>query len=148
MKKIIFTILFASAVLFAAAQKAEKEAVKVPAAVESKFQKDFPSAQNAKWEKEDGNYEVNFKADNATMSAVYDKDGYRNEVETEIAPDQLPPSALDYIHKNLSGVRIMGGSKIVNSKGVVTYEAELDKGGKKSSLLFDAGGKYMKEEKD
>jgi len=69
-------------------------------------------------------------------------------METEITPDKLPPAALDYIKKNYSNIKITGAGKIVNDKAVTTYEAEINMAGKVKSLLFDAGGKYLKEEKD
>jgi len=70
MKKIIFIMLFATVCSVAIAQKGAKGAMVVPDAVENNFKKDFPKAADAKWEKEDGNYEANFKVDNVGMSAV------------------------------------------------------------------------------
>ena len=59
MKKLIMmSTLVASIVFSACAQKLD--ASKVPAAVKTSFEKQFPGA-TAKWEKEDGNYEVVFK---------------------------------------------------------------------------------------
>ena len=49
--------------------------------------------------------------------------------------------AADYIGKNYAGQKIKEAAKIVDSKKVTTYEAEVKEG----DLIFDANGKFLKK---
>jgi hypothetical protein len=76
----------------------------VPAVVKIAFEKKYPSAK-ASWDKEDANYEANFKQDGTAMSAVIDKNGTIVETETDIPVRDLPQSVQDYMKKNYPGVK-------------------------------------------
>lgn len=58
MKKLIMLSCLTTLILYATAQKLD--VTKVPATVKNSFAKKYPGAVG-KWEKEGGNYEVNFK---------------------------------------------------------------------------------------
>ena len=115
----------------------------VPAAAKAAFQKQYPNAK-ATWEKEDGNYEANFKQDGKTMSSVIDKTGTILETETDIAIGELPASAQAYIKSHYPEVKIKEASKIVKTNGEVNYEALVN--GK--DVMFDTNGKFIKVAKD
>lgn len=116
---------------------------KTPAKVTAAFAKEFPN-KKAKWEKEEGNYEAEFSLNGTDASAVYDANGNRKELEVEINSKDLNPSILDYLKKNYATYKINEAAKITSDKNVVTYEAELKKGGKSFDVLFDAFGKFIK----
>jgi hypothetical protein len=116
---------------------------KVPAAVKTAFQKQYPSLK-ASWDKEDANYEANFKQGGKAMSAVIDKNGTIVETETDIPVMDLPASAQDYIRKNYPGTKVEEAARIVKANGEVNYEAEVHH----KDVLFDANGKFIKETKD
>jgi Putative beta-lactamase-inhibitor-like, PepSY-like len=141
MKKLIMLGCLASFILFANAQKID--AAKVPAAVTGSFEKKYPGTA-AKWEKEDGNYEVNFKKNGNSMSAVINTDGTIMETEMDIKIAELPTAILHYVKENYKGKTIKEGAKITKADGTVNYEAEV--AGK--DVIFDADGKFIKEVKD
>ncbi|MFI5150217.1 MAG: PepSY-like domain-containing protein [Bacteroidia bacterium] len=147
MKKILFAILFCTSALLASAQEAKEGKAKdsdIPVAVKATFAKLYPGMKADKWEKEKGNYEVAFKKENTKMSLLIDPAGNLQETETAINISELPKSVTDYIAKNKAGKKIKDAAKIVDTKGVMTYEAEVDK----MDLLFDKDGKFIKESKD
>ena len=135
-------LLFVSGItLKAFAQKLD--ASKVPYAVKTSFAKDFPG-MSTKWEKENANYEANFKMDGKTMSALYDAKGNKQETETDIKVSDLPQSVKDYIAQNYKGEKIKEAAIITRANGEVNYEAEV----KGMDVLFTNDGKFIKTAKD
>lgn len=158
MKKIVslVAILFAlSTASFAQKEKHEKDEdeheekmeiknhVTAPSAVKTSFAKDFPAA-TTEWQKEDANYEANFKKDGKTMSAVYDANGNRQETEVDIKISELPQSVKNYVARNYKGEKIKGAAMITKANGEVNYEAEV----KGADVLFTKEGKFIKTAKE
>ena len=142
MKKIFLLLVIGFAATTANAQKV-KEA-EVPAEVKTAFTKNYPNVKAKGWEKEDGNYEVEFDSNKNEMTLVIDPKGNVVQTETEIKVSELSKTITDYCAKNYAGKKIKEASKIVDAKGVVTYEAEIEK----MDVLFDANGRFIKESKD
>jgi len=140
-KMIIMSALFATIGFAACAQKLD--ASKVPAAVKAAFAKQYPGI-TAGWEKEDGNYEVNFKQNGNTMSALYEANGTLTETEMDIKVSDLPATVQSYIKEHYKGKTVKEAAKITKADGTVNYEAEVS--GK--DVIFDAAGKFIKEAKD
>jgi Putative beta-lactamase-inhibitor-like, PepSY-like len=142
MKKLsTITVAMVLAAFFVNAQK--MDASKVPAAVKAGFSKQYPGV-TAKWEKEIGKYEANFKQNGNTMSALFEANGTMIESEMDIAVSALPAAVLAYVKVHYKGKSIKEGAKITKADGTVNYEAEVN--GK--DVIFDAGGKFLKEAKD
>jgi len=118
-------------------------ASKVPATVKASFNSAYPGVM-AKWEKEDGNYEVNFKKDGIAMSVVIQPNGSIIETESDTRITDLPAAIASYVGKHYPGKQIKEASKIINADRSVNYEARVN--GK--DLIFDANGKFIKEAKD
>ncbi len=142
MKETFFIIAIGFAAITANAQKV-KEA-DVPPTVSATFAKQYPNVKAGGWEKENGNYEVEFDFNKVEMSVLIGPNGQLLETETEIKVAELPKIITDYCVKNYPGKKIAEASKIVNDKGVVTYEAEVNK----MDVLFTADGVFIKESKD
>ena len=123
------------------AQKIDES--KVPALVKQAFIQKYPGV-SGKWEKEDVNYEVNFKNNNSVMSAVIDTKGTILETETDIAVKDLPTAITEYIKSHYKGAAIKEAALIVKAGGESMFEAEVNK----MDLLFDRDGKFIKEVKD
>lgn len=139
MKKLTGMFVAMVIVSFSYAQKiAEKE---VPAAVKSAFQKQFPDVKDVDWEKEKGNYEVEFEIKETEYSVLLDASGTILETEMEINVDALPSNVRDYVSKNHAGEKIKETAKISDTKGTITYEAEI----KGKDLIFDSNGNFVKE---
>lgn len=142
MKKLVTLSAITAFISFAAcAQKLD--ASKVPAAAKASFAKAHPGVA-AKWEKENGKYEVNFKQNGKTMSVLMDENGVIAETEVDIKVTELPATVLAYVKEHYKGKIIKEGAKITKADGIVNYEAEVDS----KDVIFDANGKFIKEEKD
>lgn len=142
MKKLFVVMLVMGAIeLSARCQKLNES--QVPSAVKTAFEKKYPSVK-ASWDKEDANYEANFKQGGKAMSAVIDKNGTIVETETDIPITELPKSVQDYMKKNYPGTKVEEAAKIVKANGDVNYEAEVHH----KDVIFDANGKFIKEAKD
>jgi hypothetical protein len=130
----------------------------VPPSVKEEFKKQFPDVKKAEWEKEDANYEAEFKVSRVAMdnsnakkeeiekSVVFSASGELLETEEEIKVSALPTSVSEYVSKNYAGYKLEEAAKITDNKGAVTYEAEIEKGKEELDLLFDATGAFIKKE--
>jgi Putative beta-lactamase-inhibitor-like, PepSY-like len=142
MKKSLLILAMAIAIIPSVFGQKLKES-DVPVSVKEAFKKSFPG-MNAKWEKENGNFEAGFKKDGKTMSATFKPSGEFIESETSIKESELPPAAVNYVKANYKDKKIKETAKITDAKGVVTYEAEVDD----KDLIFDSLGKYLKAVKN
>jgi putative PepSY-like beta-lactamase-inhibitor len=115
----------------------------VPAATKIAFQKQYPNTK-ASWDKEDANYEVNFKKGGKEMSAIIQENGTIVETETMISLNDLPAPVSDYMNKHYKGSKVKDAAKIVKANGKVNYEAEIAH----KDIVFDGNGKFLKEEKE
>jgi hypothetical protein len=140
-KTLVFFIAIVAISLSLQAQKINE--AKVPAAIKLSFAKQYP-ASTAKWEKEDGKYEANFKSNGNNMSATFDVNGMLLESETDIKISDLPVVVLSYIKEHYKGAVIKEAAKITKADGTVNYEAEVNH----RDLVFDINGKFIKESKD
>lgn len=141
MKRIFLAVVIAFSITMAAQTKSKKSAV--PTVVKQAFAKEFPS-KKATWSTEDKGFEAEFNMNDTGASAVYDKNGHRKELETEIKINELPANAVTYIKANYPTSRIAEVAKITDDKNVITYEAEIKKGRKAYDVLFDNKGQFIK----
>lgn len=146
------TIIITGATLIVLAQVAQAQKVKeseVPKAILESFTKNFKNIKAEKWEKEkDGTYEAEFDVNKTETSASFNLNGELLATETEIKVNELPKTITGYVSSNYSGYKISEAAKIIDNKGVTTYEAELEKGKEEFDLLFDASGNFLKKEMD
>jgi len=142
MKKLVLMTVAAMITSLTFAQKMQEK--DVPAPVKTAFQKNFPQAKVEKWEKEGGNFEAEFELNKSEQSVLFDAQGIIIETEIEIEISQLPNGVLDYVKTNYKGQSVKEAAKITDTKGTVTYEAEI----KGRDLLFDSNGKFIKEIKN
>ena len=117
MKKLLMMVTFGSAIAISACGQ-KLDASKVPAAVKTAFTTKY-AGLSAKWEKEDGKYEANFKQDGNTMSAMFKPDGTFTESEMDIKVSDLPASVLLYLKQHYTGKNIKEGAKITKADGKV-----------------------------
>ena len=116
----------------------------VPTAVKDAFKNNYKDAKEVKWEKEEANFEAEFEIGETDQSVVLDATGHVIETEIEIKLELLPSAVKEYVAKNYKETKIKEAAKITDSKGTVTYEAEI----KGKDLIFDSTGKFIKEEID
>jgi hypothetical protein len=149
MKTFSVTLLACIIGFYASAQKLEES--KVPSSVLKAFKAKYASVKSVKWEKEGADYEASFELNKVETSTLFDISGNLLEVESEIKKADLPKAIAAALAKDYVGYEIEETAKI-ESKGVITYEAEVEKGEKSIDLIFDLNGQLLKkiekEEKD
>jgi uncharacterized protein (DUF2164 family) len=124
--------------------KAEKiSEYSLPNEVKTIFAKMFPNQYSVKWELENGNYEAEFMLNKVETSALYSPTGQWLQTETEIKVDVLPMAVIEYVSKNLAGKKIKEASKIIDAKGNLFYEVEVNG----NDYIFDTKGNYLRTEK-
>jgi hypothetical protein len=126
-----------------AAHSQQLAAAKVPAAVKAEFAKTYPG-KVANWEREDKNYEANFKNGTKTISVIIDRQGTIVETETEITMSELPSGAQSYVSSHLKGKKIKETAKIVKANGDIIYEVAVAG----AAILFDSNGRMIEKKKD
>jgi len=142
MKKLALMMVAAMITSLTFAQKLQEK--DVPAPVKTAFQKNFPQAKVEKWEKEGVNFETEFELNKSEQSVLFDAQGGIIETEIEIEISELPNGIVDYVKTNYKGQSVKEAAKISDTKGTLTYEAEI----KGMDLLFDSNGKFIKEIKN
>ena len=147
MKKFIFlvAVLCLSANVSISAQKLTS--AKVPELVKKALQAKSPHAENAQWEMEDGNYEVNYKAKGESISMQFSPAGKWLETETKLV-GTLPTPVTLTINKDYKGFKMGAPEKIETSDRGTLYEIVLKKGKESWEVLFNADGKVLKKDKE
>jgi hypothetical protein len=118
----------------------------VPADVKASLQKNF-NISDATWDKEGDNFEANYKAKGKEMSVVFSNAGAVLETESEIEQDQLPAQAQALLKKEYSDFKVEEAARI-SVQGVISYEAEVEKGEQSFELIFDQTGNLIKKESE
>jgi hypothetical protein len=111
----------------------------VPPAVKASFARQYPNIQTVKWEKERENYEANFDLKKVETSVLIEPNGNILQAESEINVTELPKEAMEYISKNCPGKKIKEAARITDPKGIISFEAEIDK----MEYVFDAKGNFL-----
>jgi hypothetical protein len=145
-----FTIM--TAVLFSLActsTKATKltESEIPPAVVIKAFEKQFPNAQEAEWEKEEEGYEVEFYQDGKELEIVYSEKGKMIEMEEEIEYKDIPQSLVEALASTYPGMEITQPERITRGNQTL-YELTLVKDNISMESVFDEDGNLIEEEDD
>ena len=120
-------------------------AIDVPKEVADAFAKKFPAATNIKWGKENAKeYEAEFKLNGKSASANFLTDGSWVETEMQVDVSEAPAAVTAAVQQKHLGTSIIRLYKIDNSKGDLTYEAEIKTGNKKQEMILKAEGTIIK----
>lgn len=145
MKKI--TLIVVAGLLGGAVHAQKLKDSEVPTAVKQAFAKNFPSAKEVKWSKEDGTeFEAEFKSGATEKSANFDQSGKWVVTETEIKKSDLPQAVQAAVTKEFAGYKMDEIEKVEKPDNVVLYEMELEKNKVTYEVQFDANGKVIKKE--
>jgi len=117
MKKIIYlAVLMTGLVATAAATPDVSEKVK------KAFNETFSSAQNVTWQEfENKNAQANFKQDEMTIKAMYDKEGNLLETIRYYNEKYLTPNIIANLKKKYPGKEIFGVTEITNENDISFY---------------------------
>ena len=143
MKKLLMLVALVAIGYQAQAQKLS--AAQVPVAVKTTFKAKFPTVRTNTWEKENGDFEAGFTLNGATMSAVITPTGELKETETDMAVAKLPAAVRATLARDFKTAKITEAATLVSGAGAVTYEAEVQQGGKSHDVVFNADGTVLKK---
>ena len=143
MKKTLLPALLVGLTYAATAQTLRP--AQVPTAVAATFHAKFPGVKAPTWEKEGNRYEAGFQQNSATMSALLSPAGALLETETDIAPSRLPAPVRATLARDYQTYQIIEAAIIVSASGATTYEAEVNKKGKRQDIVFNADGTLAKK---
>jgi uncharacterized membrane protein YkoI len=119
----------------------------LPPAVQKTVQEQMKGAELRGVSKEVENgktfYEAETRVNGRGRDVLIDADGAVVEIEEEVTLDSLPAAARAAIEKSASGGKITKVESVTKGK-IVTYEASLLKGGKKSEIAVAADGSIRK----
>lgn len=138
MKIFIFSAEFLFLVVLSACSES-----KVPEAAKQAFKQKFPDAKSVKWDKEEGNYEAEFKLNGSEMSATYDSSGTWLETEALIKIKELPEAILQTIKSQFHGYETEEAEKVERASGDMIYEVEIEKDEQSLEVTFTADGKVV-----
>jgi uncharacterized membrane protein YkoI len=123
---------------------------KVPAAVKTTLASYAAVADVKKTElgDQDGTkvYEFDIEQGARKFEVAITPDGKFNGTEEDMALSAMPAAAQKALTDAAAGGTISGGEKAVDGNNKVTYEADIEKGGKKSEAAVDADGKVVSTE--
>ena len=138
----ILSVLF----IFVGYCHAQEKKADAPAAAKAAFAAKFPQAKKVKWSLEkEGEYEAEFVLGKTETSAVFDAKGTLLETETAIKESELPKAVKDALAKDFAGYKLDEVEK-ADIKGIINYEMEAQKDGKKYEVVFNTNGKLLKKE--
>jgi len=75
------------------------------------------------------------------------KDG-NDENEKEIKPEELPQAVKDDIMKRYTDAKMLEADEITDEDGNITYDVEVETGGKIIEVMYEKDGKYIGMEED
>jgi hypothetical protein len=142
MKRLIIIAGIALTAMGAQAQRIKEG--RVPDAVKTAFKHLYPTVTAVDWDKEKPNYEANFTVEGVERSVVFDAMGNLMATEIDIPVSQLPLAARNYLVKHFKTSQIKGASRMVDSVGAVSYEADVPG----PDPVFDASGAMVRTDKD
>lgn len=119
--------------------------VNVPNEVKEAFAKLHPEVKNVHWENEHNEFEAEFSDHGHEMTVVFDTKGHLIETETLIKNTDLPAGVEKAIAHDHPGYTIVESMKIVDAKGVLTFEVEIKKDKDIKDTFWDKDGKFIKE---
>ena len=140
MKKIL--IIVAAILTIGIANGQTRNELDVPVVVRTTFSSLYPNIILETWKNDNGNYRAEFNENKSTKCVTIDAKGNLMVTNTKIETSALPKAVCDYLTKKYSYKKISAAYKLTDSKGNVTYKAEV----KKQLLVFDAEGTFVKEE--
>jgi hypothetical protein len=144
MKKLI--LLFVAFALVISLSAQNKSEVKVTEKAKATFAKLYPDVKDVKWvEVSKSEFKAEFKKDSKAMATFIDAEGNLIKTKSEISKSVLPKGVEEFVAKNYKEWAITKTAKVVDAKGVVTFETQITKEQMKENLMFTKDGKYIEK---
>ncbi len=131
----IFMLMILCFLLLACQQAAQD----IPDIVKNSFKDLYQDAEDVEWEKENGNFEVEFEIGEEEMSVLFDEKGNVIEIELDIKVEALPDTIRLLLAKDFGDHEILEAVKIVKDS-LIYYEVELEKDEAEKEITFAENG--------
>jgi hypothetical protein len=143
MKKSVI-ILTTVALFFAGSAFADKSD-EIPGKVKTAFAKDFSTALNVTWEKNNNLYFANFIWNASDIKAVFNADGDLLSTSRKVNISELPLKVTMAIEKKYKGYKIEDNAVEIISDDQTTYHFAVSNDKEEIKLTSDAYGDVEKE---
>jgi hypothetical protein len=144
MKKIT-SVLFFYLLLGTVGFSQELVSSQVPNAVKLAFAKQFPTANEIKYESEKTDFKIGFQLQGLGCAAVYNAAGKLLETEKEITPGGLPKEVSSSVTKNFPGYTIMTVVRREAFDMGICFEMDLKKDDAGYSVRFSDKGEILQK---
>lgn len=119
----------------------------IPQVVKTGFEKQFSSADQVKWSKENSHeFEAEFTWQGRTNSATFDEKGNWKETEQSITADQLPGTVQEALTKDFAYFVVHSPEKLSSPEYAIAYEMIVVSKKARIELLFSQNGNLLKKE--
>lgn len=145
MKKLNIFILFLLATSVAVAQNLNTS--DLPEEVTSAFVKDNANAQHVEWQRDKGNYKVEFYMGLSETEIWYDEVGAMIKKTQDLNADQLPESISEVLKSDFKDFRV-DDVDMIWMDHLTTYKVEMDNGKEEWEITFDSDGKILEKRRD
>lgn len=118
----------------------------VPSAVNHTFLQKFPNLKAERWVEEDGIWEAQLHHQGREIEAKFTDAGQWIETEMELHIQNLPPVVTNGLASKYPNHQIQEAEWHESAKEGISYELEIEHGGKTIELLMDEKGTILAEE--
>jgi hypothetical protein len=143
MKKL--AIILTAVVLFFSASAFANKSDDIPGKVKNSFQKDFSSALNVTWEKNDNLYFANFSWNSSDIKAVFNADGDLLSTSRKVNIAELPLKISMAVEKKYNGYKIEDNAIELVTDDQTVYHFAISNGKEEIKLTSDANGNIETE---
>jgi len=128
-------------------QMSYSQVTSVPQSARDNFAKQYPAAQDVKWENDIVNVNVRFTQDGESMNAEYSNKGIWKNTFQNTSFEKLPAEVQDGFKKSKYADREVTDTKIIYLPANITqYRIKAEKNDvEKKYLYFDEAGKLIRD---
>lgn len=137
MKAVLFSTLLAAVLLASCSNEIQES--KVPSVVKNTLVTTFSYTGPVDWEKEQGNYEAEFREDTLGYKALISPQGVLLRYKEPIAPSDLPAPVQQVLQEQYRDHGVEDLEKLVMGEQAY-YQLELEKGLKELQVVITADG--------
>lgn len=114
----------------------------IPENIVSRFEQQYPNANEVTWQEEQEKYEVKFTEDGNYMEIIYDREGNIIEEARRIVTDEIPGNISNSVAEQYPDYEIIDVEEVTR-QGEDFYNVEIEGAGQVVELLFSGDGEYI-----
>ena len=137
---LLLALVFSSVAVFS-------QVTSIPASAKENFAKQYPNAQNVKWDNDVVNVNVRFDLDGQKMNAEYNNKGIWKSTIKESTYETLPDAVKDGFKKSKYSDRTVADTRVIYYPGgVERYRLKVEKNDlQKKYLFFNGEGRLVRD---